>query len=386
VIDGWAVEASDVSFFSNSLGANGAPIYQAPYSFPSNIAQPGTYFFDLASDIHYKDPKIDEWNVTFERDLGQGFGLRASYDGNHGSHLGTLLNLNQLHTNTIGYDTLSGNVPFPALSYILYQTNLGFSNYNTGTISVQKRANSFQLEASYVFTRNLTNVYGAIGGSTAGFGTANEFGGTLSDPYNPGLDYGNVPFSRRQRFLLTFLYELPFGKGKMLLNNANGVVNRVVGGWNLSGVALWQTGPFMTVSTLNDPSGTGYNQLNANGGRADTVPGVNPYTGQSLNQWINPNAFVDPPDNIGRFGDSQQGSVVGPGTAAISLSLLKRVALTESARIEFGAQVANVLNHPNYLAPSSLTLGVPGFGQVTSMQSAEAGGPRAMQLTGRVTF
>jgi len=173
VIDGWAVEASDVAYFSNSIGANGNPIYQAPYSFPSNIAQPGTYFFDLASNVHYKDPIIDEWNVTFERDLGQGFGLRASYDGNHGSNLGTLENLNQLHTNTQGYNALSGDVPFPALSYIYYQSNLGYSNYNTGTVSVQKRSNSFQLEASYVFTRNLTNVYGALGGSTAGFGTAN---------------------------------------------------------------------------------------------------------------------------------------------------------------------------------------------------------------------
>jgi hypothetical protein len=387
VVDGWSVEASDVAYFTNTAASPGTPpIYQAPYSFPSNIAQPGTYFFDLASNVHYKDPKIDEWNLTFERDLGEGFGLRASYDGNHGSKLGTLINLNQLHTNTIGYDTLSGNVPFPALSYIYYQTNLGYSNYNSGTISVQKRSNSFQLEASYVFTRNLTNVYGALGGSTAGYGTANEFGGTLSDPYNPDLDYGNVPFSHRQRFLLTFLYELPFGKGKRFVNTTNSVVSRVVGGWNLSGVWLWQTGPFMTVSTLNDPSGTGYNQLNANGGRADTVPGVNPYAGQSLNQWINPNAFVDPLDNIGRFGDSQQGSVVGPGTAAVSLSLLKRIALTETARIEFGAQVANVLNHPNYLAPPNLTVGVAGFGQVTAMQSAEAGGPRAMQLTGRITF
>ena len=47
VIDGWSVEASDVSYFGNSLGTNGLPIFQAPYSFPSNIAQPGTYFFDL---------------------------------------------------------------------------------------------------------------------------------------------------------------------------------------------------------------------------------------------------------------------------------------------------------------------------------------------------
>jgi hypothetical protein len=386
VVDGWAVEASDVSNFQNSVGANGTPIYQAPYSFPSNIAKPGTYFFDLASNIHYKDPKVDEWNLTLERDLGKGVGIRASYDGNHGSELGTLENLNQLHTNTVGYNTLSGNVPFPALSYIAYQTNAGFSNRNAGTISVQKRGNGFQFEGSYVYARDLTNIYGSLSGSTANLQAANEFGGTLSDPYNPGIDYGNVPFDRRHRFLLTFLYELPFGRGKMFLNSQNGIVSRVVGGWTLSGVALVQSGPFMTVTTLNDPSGTGYNQLNSNGGRADTVAGVNPYAGQNLNSWINPNAFANPANNIGRFGDSQQGSVVGPGTNAVSLSLLKRIAITESARLELGAQVANAFNHPNFAPPSTLTVGVAGFGQINALQAAEGAGPRAIQLTGRFTF
>ena len=112
----------------------------------------------------------------------------------------------------------------------------------------------------------------------------------------------------------------------------------------------------------------------------------NPYAGQSLNSWINPNAFVDPDNNIGRFGDSQQGSVVGPGTTAVSLSLLKRFVIRESTRFEIGAQAANIFNHPNYLAPSNLTVGVPGFGQVTAMQSAEGAGPRAIQLTGRISF
>jgi hypothetical protein len=386
VIDGWAVEASDVGYFSNSAGPNGVPAYQAPYSFPSNIGQPGSYFFDLASNIHYKDPKIDEWNLTLERDLGKGVGLRASYAGNHGSNLGTIINLNELQPNTQGYNAISGNAPFPALSYIAYQTNLGFSNYNAGTISVKKRANNFQFEGSYDYTRNLTNVYGATSGSTASFNSANEFGGTLSTASSPGLDYGNVPFSRRHRFLLTFLYELPFGKGKAFLNGGNGITNRVVNGWTLSGVAIVQSGPFMTVSVTSDPSGTGYNTFNSNGGRADTVAGVNPYAGQSLAQWINPNAFSDPGDNIGRFGNSQQGSVVGPGTQALSVSLLKKVAITESARFEIGVQASNLFNHANYAPPPSLTVGVAGFGQVNALQSAEGAGPRALQLTGRFTF
>jgi len=145
----------------------------------------------------------------------------------------------------------------------------------------------------------------------------------------------------------------------------------------------------MSVSTLNDPSGTGYNiygSLYGNGGRADTVAHVNPYAGQSINQWINPNAFIDPANNIGRFGDATSGDINGPGTQAVSLSLLKRFTLTERIHAVIGAQVSNAFNHPNYAPPGVLTVGVPGFGQITSMQVAEGAGPRQIQLTGRLTF
>ncbi len=245
-------------------------------------------------------------------------------------------------------------IPFPQVSFIETGENQGFGNYQAGTIAVHKRTSSFQFDASYVFTRNLANTIGAAYSTAQRY--ADEFGNLLTDFYHPGIDYGNVPFSRRNRFLATFLYELPFGKGKAFLNSANPVADKIIGGWVLSGVALFQSGPFMTV-TINgsaDPSGTGFpllaSSLIGNGGRADTVPNVNPYQGQSLNQWINPNAFTTPADNIGRFGDSQQGAVQGPATKAVSLSLLKRIPLAESVRLEFGAQVSNVTNHPNYNA------------------------------------
>ena len=167
----------------------------------------------------------------------------------------------------------------------------------------------------------------------------------------------------------------------------NPVVDKIVGGFVLSGLALFQSGPFLTVSTYNDPSGTGYNLLFATGGRADTVQGVNPYQGQSIQQWINPAAFADPANNIGRFGDATNGSVQGPSTKAVSLSLLKRIYLTESVRLEIGAQVSNVFNHPNYNPPGNLNTSVPdGFGTISSLQSAEGAGPRQIQLTGRFTF
>jgi hypothetical protein len=266
---------------------------------------------------------------------------------------------------------------------ILSQESIGYGNYNAGTIDLHKRSNSVQFDLSYVYSRNLANTNGAATASAASF---SGLGNTLSDPYNPGLDYGNVPYTRRNRVLATFIYDLPFGKGRTFLNNGNGFVDRVVSGWELGGVLLFQSGPFMTVTTNSDPSGTGYNIYNANGGRADRVAGVSPYANQSINEWINQAAYADPGDNIGRFGDAAQGDVVGPGSQVVSLSLLKQIPITESFHIQFGAQVANAFNHPNYAPPSNLTVGVPAFGQITSLQTAEGAGPRSIQLTGRITF
>jgi len=394
-IDGWSVGSSDVGFFSQSFGANGQPTLTMPYSWPANIAQPGSQFFDLAVQVHYKDPIVEEWNLTLEQDLGKGVAFRASYDGNHGYNIPVAVNQDQPPVNTAGFNAASTQnaIPFPLMAYIDTTSPLGFSNYNAGTFSIKKRAPNVQFEVSYTYTRDLSNVNGAPVGSTSAF--ANELGDTLEDPYHPGLDYGNIPYIHRNRFLATFLYNLPLGKGQVLLNS-NSVMDKVVGGWQLSGVLLFQTGPFMSVGVLSDPSGTGFNEygsLTGIGSRADTVPGVNPYAGQSINQWINPNAFVDPCATacangtaIGRFGDETSGSIVGPGTQAVSLSLIKRFTIKERARMEVGMQVSNAFNHANYAPPLNLTLGVPAFGQITSLQTAEGAGPRQLQLTGRITF
>jgi hypothetical protein len=385
-ISAWAVQSSDVGFFNNSIGPNGTPTYTLPYAWPSDIAQPGSYSFYQATDIHYKDPYVQEWNLTIERDLGYGVGLRVSYDGNHASNLGMHTNANQPEPNTIGFGNLpSSAFPFPDFQYLQYNTNLGFANYNAATVSVKKRfSKGLQFQSSYVYTRNLSNVDGAA--TTSADQYAGEFGGWITDQHAPGLDYGNVAFTRRERFLTTFLYELPFGKGQMLLSGANGLLDHIVNGWELSGVLLFQSGPFMSVATLDDPCGCGYNAFNATGGRADTVSGVNPYAGQSINQWINPAAFVNPGNAIGRFGDASSGDVVGPGTQAVSLSLIKSISLTERIRVRVGAQVGNVFNHPNFAVPNSLLVGVAGFGAITSLQSAEGAGPRDIQLTARINF
>ncbi len=379
----WGVDTSDVGTFKNTI-VNGKPTYTFPAAYPSDIAQPGTQAFYQAFNDYYKDPYVQEWNLTLEQALGKGVGLRASYDGNHGSNLGLLYNANEVAANTVGFTTANLSAPYPLWDYIAYQDSKGISNYEAFTFAVQKRfSGGLQFQGSYIFARNLADNAGYDPTAFAG-----EAGGTITNQFDPKLDYGNVAFTHRNRFLMTYLYELPFGKGKPFLSGGNGVLNRIVGGWELAGVLLFQTGPYMTILSGGDPSGTGFNQLVGNG-RADTVPGVPLYSGQSigaLGHWINPAAFATPPNDIGRFADSAVGAVAGPGTEAISASLIKSVNFTETLRLQFGAEVSNLFNHPNYAVPGNLTAGTSGFSSITNLQTAEGAGPRAIQLTCRFNF
>jgi hypothetical protein len=381
VDDAWGVHASDVASFTNSI-AGGKPVYTFPYAFPSNLAQPGSQAFYQAFDArNYKDPYVQEWDLTLEQDLGKGIGVRVSYDGNHGSNLGVITNANELPPNTLGFAAASVSAPFPLWNYIAYQRSIGESNYQSLTAAVQKRFSSgLQFQASYIFSRNLADNAGYAPTYFTG-----ENGGTISDQYNPGLDYGNVSFSRKHRFLATFLYELPIGKGKLLGRNANRLLDRVIGGWELAGVVVAQSGPYMTILAGNDPAGNGFPEL-VGDGRADTVQGISPYAGQSLNQWINSAAYATPANNIGRFGNSLVGAVTGPGTQAVSLSLFKTIPITERIRMQIGASAANAFNHANYDVPGNLTLGTSGFAQIGNLQSSEGAGPRALQLSARINF
>jgi hypothetical protein len=375
LLNAWAVEASDVALFTNSI-VGGKPQLTFPYAFPSNLAQPGTQVFDLSTVLHYKDPYVQQWNFTLERDLGFETGIRLSYDGSHGSNLGLIDNPDQVQPNTVGYAAASASAPYPLFNQIVEGTNGGVSNYQSFTISANKRfSRGLQFQVSYNLAKNLSDVGGYDPTSFAGAG-----GGTVTNTYDPYLDYGNVAFTRRQRFQTTFLYELPFN------HTGSKILNQVVGGWELAGVMLFQTGPFLTVLANGaDPSGTNFVNLIGNG-RADIVAGVpTAAPNQSIQDWVNPAAFVIPANNIGRFGDSPVGSVIGPGTQAVSLSLFRSFKIMEKAQFRLGMAAANALNHPNYGVPS-LTLGTSTFGVISSLQSAEGTGPRAIQLSGRLTF
>jgi len=379
---GWGVPTSYSGVFTNTI-VNGVPTLTMAHPFPSVLAQPGTESFGLSALIHYTDPFVQQWNLTIERDLGFNTGLRISYDGNHGSNIGYNENVGQVAPNTIGFAAAAAGGPYPLWAYVSQDALGARSNYNALTVAGNKRlSHGLQFATSYTFAKNLSNGQGY---DPTAF--ASQGGGTVSDIYNINLDYGNVSFTHRNRFLTTFLYQLPFGRSGTFLNKANRFLDAIVGGWQLSGVMLFESGPFMTIIAPGaDPAGN--NSENTSGaGRADIVSGAPLYpANQGVADWINPAAFVKPANNIGRIGDSPVGSVVGPGTQSVSLSIFKTILIKEGVRFQFGVAASNAFNHPNYAVPSNLSVGTAGFSSLTNVQTQENGGPRSIQATARLTF
>jgi Carboxypeptidase regulatory-like domain/TonB dependent receptor len=382
LVSGWAVHASFVPLYSQDYGPNGAPLLSFPSPFPTPLDQPGTASFEYAFPIHYRDPTVQQWNATFERDMGHDIGMRLSYVGSHGSNLENFNDLNQVPANT----GEAAPLVYPIWGIIQSVVNQGISNYNSYTALMEKRmSHGLQFQASYVLTRDLSDAGGAVPTEFAPAG-----GNWVSDKNNPRLDYGNVMFDRRHRVLATFLYQLPFGRGGKFLGNSGRLMDTVVGGWQLGGVTVFQSGAFLTMGQESvDSANTGI--LNTLGeARADVVTGVGPRATRGLSNaagpvWVNPGAFTLPPVNAGRFGTASVGDVTGPGTDAVSLSLIKSIKITEQLQFQFGAQAANALNHRNYDVPDTL-VDDAAFGTISGLQSAEGAGPRNIEITGRISF
>jgi hypothetical protein len=411
LVSGWAVSASYVGVFNQGFQDDGVtPQLSFSNPFPPQTpgSATGTAGFYYAFPIHYVDPSVQEWNLTVEQDLGHGIGLRLSYTGNHGKNLETMVDLNQVQPNTIGYynavptGTAAPNTtpsciaddgstaapyeiadyrPYPCWSVIQSVENLAESNYNSGAVEVSKRSGKgLTFDASYLFTRDLSDAAGATPSGFVGSG-----GNFLTDRFHPGLDYGNVAYDRRHRFLATYLYDLPFGKGQHWLSGSS-VLNTLVGDWHLGGVTVLQSGPFLTpYQASSDPAGT--NILTTVGQtRADIIPGQSLYaTHRNIGQWLNPAAFAIPANDRGYFGTASVGSVVGPGSEIFSMSLRKDLTLHERTKLELSVEAANVFNHRNY-EPPNMQLDSGAFGAIPELQTAEGAGPRSLELAGRIVF
>jgi hypothetical protein len=177
------------------------------------------------------------------------------------------------------------------------------------------------------------------------------------------------------------IWELPVGSGKWLLNRS-GLLETVLGGWQLSANFTAQSGQFLTAtySATYDASGT-----NTYGGRADQVG--NPNSGQhTLQHWFNAAAFAPVPQNAGRFGNAHVGTIVGPGQNALNTALFKSFTIHDNWKVRLEGSFTNVLNHPNFGNPDTNISDGASTGTITSTTSNSFGGARSGQVAARLSF
>ena len=389
---------------------SGLALNQLQQGFPNNtitglspLADPNApELYSL--DPHLVTPYTQQWHLGLEYQLPAATVLEVSYAGSRGLKLFAFYNGNQA-VPVVGTDSLptaprrpaqdeapgaSGPCTLaesqncnPALDTTIdtFRSNT-FSNYNSLQVRLEKRyTHGLQFEAAYTYSHALDNA------SSASLGSVNN--GDFEDQRFPNANYGNADFDVRQRFVFSYVYDLPFGRGKMFAPNSSGFVNQVIGGWQMTGVFSAATGNYYTATDIDDVLGgdcggtVGYYcsrpNMIGNPNAKPCVPGT----------LFNTCAFADN-TNLGTFGNAGRNIIEGPGYKTWDTSFVKLFPISEQKRFEFRAEFFNVLNHVNYLfgqfgaisaEPTPLELGQAAFGFPLSARA-----PRQIQVALKFYF
>src|SRR5580704_16080788 len=237
--------------------------------------------------------------------------------------------------------------PYGNWGRILSTTNSGHVTYNGLQSELNMHARGgLTFQASHVWAKNL----GDVGGDApTAFNPEIIYGTPVADRFDLGANRGNMAGTRRNRFLLSAVYDVPVGRNRKFLAHMNRISDLALGGWSISTVSLWETGPYLTPTTSPsyDP---GNLNLSYRGSfqRPDCIGNgnvANPATGSMFNI----HAFSAIP--AGPIGNCGVGILEGPGTSTVAAGLSKTFQLTERVRMRFEGTFTNIFNHPNFTPP-----------------------------------
>jgi len=424
------VSANLRTYYNSTLKGGGLAfsfpkVSPASATFAPDYANPSVVFYS-AIDPNWHDPYSLQTNLSIDQDLGHGFGMRVSYVGLKTWHLVWQPEFNMLpySKTTLAVDQPRSAFPFPNFLSIPNRSTSAQANYQAGQAELTHRfARGLSFDAAYTYAKNLSDNQGSYGTFSAPTFVDEQGGYNATYTYDRHIDYGNVTGTRRHRLLSSGVLELPVGRGKRFGGGMDRIADLAVGGWQVSGIFLLQTGPFLTpfIPSGNvDPSGTGSSSIYTGAQRPDRVANGNS-SHRSRNGWLNSAAFacpggvgrggstgfaslqadangysncvvggVDPETGahiapIGRFGTSSVGDVIGPGTVSLSTGLVKSFPLTESLHLRIEGTFTNVLNHTN-LADPILDTTNSSFGVITQARGSDFGGNRTGQVSAKLEF
>lgn len=350
------------------------------------------------------NPYVQSWTAGVQRELARNTTLDVNYIGTHSIHL---LDRRQIaQPNAIPSDSLAfcqqqvnGNYvnlgvapcsnasrrPYPNFSNIYINSDWhGYSHYNGMNIKLEHRAHDLALTSVYTWANSKDDKSAAAGVGATGAG----FQGFM-DNHNPQLDYGPSDFDVDQRFVASYVYELPFGHGKKIAADVNRATDLLIGGWETTGIATFQTG-FPYSITGNDVGGV----LGTFFQRANRVNGCNIHSNlTAVMQRINFDCFTQPA--LGAYGNTARNWLRQPGINNWDMGIGKNFRIAEHVNFKFAGDFFNAWNHHQYAINTGALIGSGAGGgssisnsisSTTAGQIVNASSARVIQLSGKLTF
>ena len=325
--------------------------------FPSNFPYPYPASA-TAFERGLRTPYIQQWNFGIQRQLGKSRVAEIAYVGSKGTRLIDSRDINQGQPST-NPNNLRPNYYFSDVDIIESQGN---SIYHSLQARFEQRLQKgLSALASYTYAKSIDDA--------SGFFTTTGDPNFPQNSYNLSAERGRSDFDIRQRFTLSYAYDLPIATG-----------HRWLGGWQSFGVLTFQTGTPFTVALLanNNNANTGFSNLGYGANNRPNVVGNPHLANPSAQEWFNTAAFAVAP--YGTFGNAGRNILDGPGLATVNFSIVKNTRATERLTIQFRAEFFNLLNRTNFNLPDNF-VGSPTFGQITSAQD-----PRRTQLALKFLF
>jgi hypothetical protein len=358
-------------------------------------------------------PYAQQWNLDLQQQFWGGTLLDMAYAGAKGTHLGGSVNLNQLPDsyNSLGPQLLTAKAtnPFaglvPATSFLNSSFTVGqslrpypqfnsvsvsnFSAFDTVfhslQVSLQKRlASAGTLLASYTWSKTLGNT-----DTLQGYLETNAVGG-IQDYNNLTADRSLMSFDVPQRFVASYVADLPFGRGHHWLPNVSGVPDKLISGWAVNGITTFQSG-FPLVMTYALPTALS-TYFGAGTPRPNVLPGCSKGIGGSalsrIGEWFNTGCFSAPSDY--GYGNEKRAdpTLRGQGIDNWDIAASKNTHLSERFALEFRGEFFNTFNRVQFAPPGTSynpdTLGTSSntFGVVTIQNNS----PRQIQFALRLRY
>ena len=316
---------------------------------PNNITGASVTTSANGADTHLHAPVLDEWNLNIERELPGGVLLELAYVGSKSTHLQSQLDLNQ--DPVPGPGDVQARRPYPQFGGFTNILDRGNSSYNSGQVKVEKRtSHGLSFLSAFTFSKSLNDQPEICCAQPL-----------PQNSYDLAPERGPSDFDQRFRWVTSFDYQLPVGKGQPFLSSGR-AVDLILGGWHVGGIIALHTGFYFTPQVGFDPSNTGSNGMT----RAEQLcNGTLPRGKRSVTNWFNIDCYVDPDPYT--YGNAGKNSLEGPGAVTSDMSLRKLFNITERSNLEFRFELFNAFNHPGFAQPDPFEDDGPGsFGVITS--------------------